>query len=217
MTYLLSPSKHDGVENLPMIEFETTSTKIDLKNIDLLLFTSKQAVITIDSIDKEWHTIPSIAIGSETKNTILELGGNVAYEASKSYGDKLAQDIIENFSDKTILYLRPEIVSSNIAKILLDANINILEQIIYKTKCIKYDISLKPPKNSIIIATSPSTMNCFMQNFGWCKSYMVVAIGKTTAATLDNNINFVISNKPTINSCIKKANELEKIRQINHH
>jgi hypothetical protein len=46
---------------------------------------------------------------------------------------------------------------------------------------------------------------------------MVVAIGKTTAATLANNINFVISNKPTINSCIEKANELEKIRQINHH
>jgi uroporphyrinogen-III synthase len=215
--YLLSPSEYDGVENLPMIEFETSATKIDFQNIDLLLFTSKQAVIAVDSIDKEWHKIPSIAIGSGTKNTILELGGNVKYEASKSYGDELAKEIIEKFQNTKILYLRPETISSNITKILLDANINILEQIIYKTKCIKYYISQKPPKNSIIITTSPSILNCFMQNFGWCESYIGVAIGKTTANAFSSDMHFVISNTPTISSCIEKANELEKTRQINHH
>lgn len=217
MIYLLSPTKYYGVENLPTIEFETVTTKIDFENIDLLLFTSKQAVITVDSINKEWHKIPSIAIGSGTRDEIIKMGGTTILTSTKFYGNDLAREIIDNFSDKTILYLRPEIVSSNITEILLNANINIFEQVTYKTQCIKYDMSQKPPLNSIIIATSPSTLNCFMQNFGWCESYMVVAIGKTTAATLANNINFVISNKPTINSCIEKANELEKIRQINHH
>lgn len=200
-----------------MIEFETTATKIDFNNIDLLLFTSKQAVTTLDSINKEWCKIPSIAIGSGTRDEIIKIGGTVLLTSNEFYGNNLAQEIIENFRDKTILYLRPKIISSNITKILLDANINIVEQIIYETICKKYDISFMPPKDSIIIATSPSTLNCFIQNFGWDESYIGVAIGTTTTKAFSNNMNFAISDVPTINSCIKKANELEKIRQINHH
>jgi uroporphyrinogen-III synthase len=215
--YLLSPTEHEGVENLSMIEFETTTTKIDFCNIDLLLFTSKQAVITTDLIDKSWHNISSIAIGEGTKTTILELGGKVEFVASKSYGNELAHEIIKRFKNLKILYLRPEIVSSNITKILLDANININEQVVYKTNCKQYNKSQKPPPNSIIIATSPSVLNCFLKNFGWCESYIGVAIGKTTAMAFGSNMDFVISDMPTISSCIIKANEIQKISKINHH
>jgi len=217
MTYLLSPTKYDGVRNLSMIEFETVATKINFENIDLLLFTSKQAVITVDSINKEWRKIPSIAIGSGMRDGIVSAGGNAIFTSSKFYGNDLAQEIIENFSGRRILYLRPKIVLSNITEILLSANIDIKEQIIYKTICKKHNMSQKPPLNSIIIATSPSTLNCFMQNFGWEESYFGVAIGKTTAKAFSGGMNFVISDMPTISSCVKKANELEKIRQINHH
>lgn len=217
MIYLLSPTKHKGVENLSMIEFETITTKIDFCNINLLLFTSKQAVITTDLIDKSWHNIPSIAIGEGTKTTILELGGKVEFVASKSYGNKLAHEIIKRFKNSKILYLRPQIIASNIVEILSNENINIFEQIIYKTNCKQYDKSQKPLPNSIIIATSPSVLNCFLKNFGWDNSYYGVAIGKTTAMAFKDDMNFVISDKPMISSCIKKANEIQKISKINHH
>lgn len=217
MIYLLSPTKHEGVKNLPMIEFETTSSVIDFKDADLLLFTSKQAVISADNIDKSWRLIPSIAIGEGTKKSILELGGTVVHVAKKYYGDDLAIEIIKEFKNRKILYLRPDVVSSNIVKILKDSNIDIDEQIIYKTKFKQYNASDKPPKNSIIIATSPSTLNSFLENFGWDSSYYGVAIGDTTAKAFSDDMNFVISDKPMISSSIKKANEIEKISKINHH
>ena len=87
--------------------------------------------------------------------------------------------------------------------------ITLFEEIIYETSCINYLEKDKPKKNSIIIFTSPSTINCFFENFAWDESYVAVVIGKATVSHLPLNVKSFIASEPLIDACIKKAKEIE--------
>ncbi len=208
MIYLLSPLKRDKTISLPMIRFETTATKIDFLDIDTLMFTSKQAVITANNIDKSWKNYSSIAIGGATKAKIEELGGEVIFYPKKFYGKELASNIKEFFSHRKILYLRPQKVSFDSRAFLEKDGINLKEQIIYKTLCKKYLSKDKPIKGSTIIFTSPSTINCFFKNFSWDSSYTAILIGEATKTHLPKYCKYKVADKPLIDSCIKKALEV---------
>ena len=205
--YLLSPTPRDGTISLPMIRFDTVASTLELDGIDTLMFTSKQAVVTANEIDTHWKTIPSIAIGSATKKQIELLGGRVLATPQSYYGKELSREILEHFRDKNILYLRPDEISFDSKSFLQSQGVSIREQIIYHTSCISYEIAKAPNANSTIIFTSPSTIKCFLQNFPWLPSYTAIVIGKSTLEHLPPNTNYLISDKPTIDACVEKANQ----------
>ena len=206
--YLLSPTLQNGTIPLPMIEFETTADTLNLDGIDTLMFTSKEAVKRADSIDKSWKEIDTIAIGGATKKQIEELGGRVIYQPTEFYGEVLARDIIKLFANRQILYLRPKKISFDSKGYLAKHSIELKEQIIYETKCKSYGMSAKPAKNSIIIFTSPSTIECFLRNFEWDSSYKAVVIGEATKVHLPPNATYFVASKPLIASCVQKALEI---------
>jgi len=208
--YLLSPLKKEETISLPMISFEIVANSIDFSNCDTLMFTSKQAVVSANSIDKKWKSYPSIAIGGATKAKIEELGGEVIYHPKKFYGEVLAKDIKEQFSNRKILYLRPKVISFDSKGFLEKEKIELQEQIIYKTSCQKYRPKDKPKKNAIIIFTSPSTIRCFFKNFSWDTSYRAILIGKATQKELPKGCKYYIADEPLIDSCIKKAKDIAK-------
>jgi len=208
--YLLSPLKKEETVSLPMIQFTLIDKPIDFSSCDTLMFTSKQAVVSADKLDKSWKNYPSIAIGKATKRKIEELGGRVLYSPPKFYGEVLAKDIQKNFSTKKLLYLRPKVVSFNSKLYLSIAGIQLNEQIIYETSCLKYSKEDKPKENAIIIFTSPSTIKCFFENFSWNDSYIAILIGKATKEHLPKECSFEIADEPLIDSCIKKALETRK-------
>jgi len=210
MIYLLSPLEKEGTYALPMISFSIVKEHLDFSKCNTLMFTSKQAVVSADTIDKSWKNYPCIAIGAATKKKIEELGGNVIYFPKKFYGEVLAKDIQSQFSDKKILYLRPKEVSFDSKAYLLKQGILLEEQIIYETSCMAYTIREQPVENAVIIFTSPSTIKCFFKNFIWDESYVAVLIGQATKAHLPNECKFVVAEEPLITSCIKKAQEVEK-------
>jgi len=212
MIYLLSPLKKEGTISLPMISFERVAKAIDFSSCDTLMFTSKQAVVSADAIDKRWKDYPCLAIGKATKKKIEELGGEVAYAPKDFYGEVLAKEIQERFSSKKILYLRPKVVSFDSKAFLEKNGIVLEEQIIYETSCVKYAKEQKPKENAIIIFTSPSTIKCFFANFEWHKSYRAILIGKATKAHLPKMCQYVIADKPLIDACVEKAQEVEKNR-----
>ncbi len=211
LIYLLSPLKKEGTISLPMISFSLLTNKIDFSVCDTLMFTSKQAVVSANSIDKNWKKFPCVAIGSATKKKIEKLGGKVIYAPQKFYGEVLAKDILNNFTDKKLLYLRPKEVSFDSKAYLAKNGINLEEQIIYETSCVQYALEEKPKENAIIIFTSPSTINCFFKNFEWHKSYIAILIGHVTKEHLPKVCRYVIADEPLIDACIKKAKEV-KIR-----
>ncbi len=207
MIYLLSPLKKEGVSSLPMISFKLIAETIDFSSCDTLMFTSKQAVVSANSIDESWKNFPCIAIGGATKKKIEELGGSVIYHPTKFYGEVLAKDIEAFFSTRKILYLRPKVVSFDSKSYLEKVGIDLQEQIIYETSCVKYAKEQKPKEGAVIIFTSPSTIKCFFKNFEWDSSYLAVLIGHATREHLPEYCRYVVADEPLIDACIKKARE----------
>ncbi len=209
MIYLLSPAKREGVFNLPMIEFRRIADKIDFNGVDTLIFTSKQAVLTADSIDRRWREFDSIAIGGATKAKIEELGGRVIFSPKNFYGETLAKDILERFRDRQILYLRPKVISFDSKSFLEKNGVSIKEQIIYETTCKSYTKESQPQKGAIIIFTSPSTIRCFFKSFKWDSSYRAAIIGKATKKELPDFIeNVEIAERPLMIFGLKKQKRL---------
>ncbi|MDM5271217.1 uroporphyrinogen-III synthase [Sulfurovum sp. zt1-1] len=206
--YLLSPTPEEGTIPLPMISFSLVTDKIDFDGCDILLFTSKQAVKSAEAIDTGWKKYPAVAIGPATKKQIETLGGSVIYHPSSFYGETLSQHIVTYFKDKKILYLRPQKVSFDTKGYLERAGIEVQEQVLYETSCADYPNEEAPSKGAVIIFTSPSTVNCFFQNFEWDQSYTAVLIGEATKKYLKPDMNYVVADEPLIQSCIEKANSL---------
>jgi len=208
--YLLSPLKKEGTHSLPMISFTLVAQKIDFSGIEILMFTSKQAVVSANEIDASWKNYPCIAIGNATKKKIESLGGTVIFAPKAFYAKALTDEIKERFFDKKILYLRPKEVSFDSKCYLAECGIALQEQILYETSCVKYEARDKPKEGAIIIFTSPSTIRCFFKIFDWDDSYTAVLIGKATQKQLPTYCKSVISSEPLIDSCIKKAISLLK-------
>ncbi|UPT77115.1 uroporphyrinogen-III synthase [Sulfurovum sp. XGS-02] len=208
MIYLLSPLPREGTIHLPMIRFSPLVPTIDLSTCDTLLFTSKQAVKSAEVLNPEWKKYPCLAIGSATAKEIESLGGKVMYQPKSFYAETLSQEIITQFKDKQILYLRPKQVSFDAKTFLAKAGIDLQEQIIYETSCIRYEQKEKPDKNAIIIFTSPSTIHCFLKNFEWDESYTAVIIGKATKKHLPVHTHYEVADRPTIDACILKAEQI---------
>jgi uroporphyrinogen-III synthase len=208
--YLLSPLEKEGTFSLPMISFALVAKSIEFQNCDTLMFTSKQAVVSANSIDNRWKNYPCLAIGKATKSKIEKLGGEVIYAPKSFYGEILAKDIKEKFSNRKILYLRPKEVSFDSKAYLEEQGIKLQEQIIYETSCVNYSKNEQPKENAIIIFTSPSTIKCFFDNFEWNRSYTAILIGHATKQHLPQECQFIVADEPLINSCIKKAVEIRE-------
>lgn len=212
--YLLSPISREGTIHLPMIRFSLLTSTIDLSICDTLMFTSKQAVRSAEALNPEWKKYPCLAIGSATAKEIESLGGKVDYQPKSFYGETLSQDIITQFHDKKILYLRPKEISFDSKDFLSKEGLEIEEQIIYETSCIRYNKKDKPGKNAIIIFTSPSTIHCFLQNFEWDESYTAIVIGEATRIHLPTDARYEVADKPLIDACIEKAKSVASHKSL---
>jgi len=203
--YLLNDDNYEDTVNLPMIKIKFFEKKIDLDSFDALIFTSKNGVKAMDNLDKRWKKKEIYSIGQGTSKEIKKYNANLVYTAKNSYGDLFAQEIKERLINKRVLFLRAKKVTSKLNSILLSEGIDLKEEIIYETTCREYGLDKKPPKNSIIIFTSPSTVKCFLSFFDWDVTYRAVSIGKVTAASVPFYIKNTISKSQTISSCIELA------------
>ena len=203
--YLTSPLYREGTLPLPMIDFRLLVSSLDYQGCDTLMFTSKQAVESAEQIDPGWKHLPTIAIGAATARKIEALGGDVLYHPVSFYGKELAADILERFRDRRVLYLRPRTVSFDSQDFLARAGYTLHEQVIYETFCREHPLTAKPKAGSIVIFTSPSTIHCFLEHFGWEESYTAVVIGHATVEHLPEGADYVVAKTPLIDACVDAA------------
>ena len=208
MIYLLSPTPQEETTALPMIAFTLLDEVLETAKYDLLMFTSKQAVMSAELLNPKWKEVPCLAIGKATAKQIEALGGTVAYHPKSFYGEALALDIVNYFKEKKILYIRPKEVSFDSRAFLEKAGIELDEKVIYETTCQGYEKRDRPQKGAIIIFTSPSTIHCFLKNFDWDESYTAIVIGEATKVHLPKQVKVFVANTPLISSCIAKAKEV---------
>lgn len=205
--YLLNNIEYEGVENLEVFGIEYLPSAININKYDALIFTSKNAIYSIDSFNKDWKNIDSYAIAPKTANVIEKYDGKLVFTGISSHGDNFAQELIPLLKDKKVLYIRASKTVSDLTEILKNNNVDIEELIAYKTSCKKVDKKLE--NNSIFVFTSPSSVQCFFKNYDWNDSYYAVCIGNTTAKYLPSEIKYKISSKTSIEECIKVAQELQ--------
>jgi len=203
--YLLSNQKYSGVENLEVFHIEYIKSNIDLSSYDALIFTSKNAVYSLDSFNKDWKKVDSYAIAPKTANVIEKMGGKVNFTGITSHGDEFAQELITLLKNKKVLYIKALKTVSNLVKILKENDILVDELITYQTSCKKLNISLED--NSIFIFTSPSSVECFFKQYQWKNNYKAIVIGKTTAKYLPKEVNYTISSETSIDECINLARQ----------
>lgn len=208
--YILNDMKIEGVKNIPLLGIRFLPTDINILDYDALLFTSKNAVYSLDSFNQNWKEVPSFVIAPKTANIIEKLGGKIGFVGSSGHGNEFATELIPVLKNKKALYLRAKKVVSNLIPLLKEAHIDVTDTIIYETACNKLENIEIPAKNSVIIFSSPSTINCFFDNFSWDQSYQAVVIGETTAKYLPHNISYFVSKTTSIDDCIALAKELAK-------
>lgn len=208
--YLLSNQKHKDTKSLSVIDIKYLKTTITCKNYEAIIFTSKNAVLATEQLDKDWKNLEIYSIGKGTSRAITDLGARVFYESSSAYGDEFAKEIAQKLKNKQVLFPHAKEVVSDVFGILKGLHVRIDEAIVYETICKKHEDIQQPEKNSILIFTSPSTVKCFFKYFIWDSSYKVVAIGKKTAEAFPENLIVHTSLGQTIDECIDFAKRLSK-------
>ncbi len=197
--------KVDGIINIPLLGIEYLPKDVDLNKYDALIFTSKNAIYSINSFNTHWKKIPSYAIAKKTEAVIEKEGGIVEFVGKTGHGDDFANELKDILKDKKALYIRAKKVVSKLTEILKSNSVDIDELITYQTKCNDCEKKVPIPKNSIIIFSSPSTIKCFFDNYKWDDSYQAILIGKTTASYLPEHISYKISPTQSIDDCIELA------------
>lgn len=204
---LLSSSYVKDVINLPIFEIEYLDLDFDISKYDALIFTSKNAIYSLDKSKLNWKKIPSYAIAPKTAEILKKYNSNLVFTGGHSHGNEFANELIPLLKNKRILYVRGEKVVSNLCSILKENQIDLYEQIVYKTICSNKKTETIN-ENSIIIFTSPSSVNCFFKNYSWQSTYKAIAIGNTTAKFLPQNVEVYISDVQSIESCISLAKQI---------
>lgn len=205
--YLLSSAKVEGAKNLPVIKTEFIEADIAIDDYDVIIFTSKNAVEAINRLGIDWRRKPSIAIGDATAEKIKKLKGRVSFVSNEAYGDELAVEITKRYRFLKFLYPRAKTIASNLPDILHKKGSDITEIVVYETVC-SDEILEAPEDGSVIVFSSPSTVKCFVEKFGWREGYKCVAIGKTTAAAIDFCDGIHISPKQTLEAAVEFAKKL---------
>ncbi len=206
--FVLSEKRYEGAKSLPVIVFDYYDIEVTLAPYDALIFTSKNGIRALDAVNGCWRAKAIYSIGSGTSAAIRKLGGEIAYEARSSYGDDFAREIAARLRGKKVLFLRAKTVTSRLNEILREAGVMLDEEVIYETRCNDCDRLTPPPEGSVIIFSSPSTIDCFFRCFVWHPTYRAVVIGDRTAAHMPEEIDFVTAKAQTIPACIETARAL---------
>ncbi len=210
--YVLNSKNYEGAVNLPVITTKILENRVDLEDYDGIVFTSKNAVYAIEKLNKNWKNLEIYSIGSGTSEAVREFEVEVKYEARSSYGDDFARELKQKAVGKKLLYLRPKVVISRVTDIIKEGGIEIDEVVIYETVCQNCQKLGTPAKNSVIIFSSPSTIECFFKCFKWCESYQAVVIGKNTASFMPQNIKYSLAREQNIPSCIELGHILSDFK-----
>ncbi|MCX6052810.1 MAG: uroporphyrinogen-III synthase [Campylobacterales bacterium] len=206
--YLFSISAHPHAISVNSLDIQFLKPAINFAYYDYLIITSKQASEALKQYDKkEYIHMPSLCVSKQSALAYEELGGRVL-DIGGGYGDNLAGKIKEFPKETKWLYLRAKIVASDFVSTCQEEGYQIDEIIVYESGCSKDLWHVEVEEDAVLIFTSPSSVECFLKNHTITPSNKVIVIGKTTALSLPKDINYIISDDTTIQSCIDIASKL---------
>ena len=207
--YLVSNTKtaDESVVNLSVSRIEFLKFDLNLSEFDALVATSKNAFKALKFNGILPINLPVFAIANSCAAVAREFGFSEIYTGQNAHGDDFAREILPLLKGKKVLYLKGKDSASNFLEILQNGGVNIKAVIAYENVLNPCKMELKPPKDSILIFSSPINVRNFLTNFGWDESYQTISIGKVTAKELKFSTPLV-SQSQDINACIALAKTL---------
>ena len=198
--YLFSATPNQNALHVNTLDFDFFQPTINFSKYDYLVLTSKKAVDALQFYKKEdYINIPALCISNFTKEYYQSFGGNIL-EVGNGIGSDLQQIIDTYPKQKKWLYLRAKEIAS-------DA-LHVEEAIIYESRCSDEILNFRlEDEDAILIFTSPSSVRCFLKNNSLHVEQKIIVIGTTTAKALPTKINYKISEKTSIKSCLELANK----------
>jgi len=207
--YLFATSKHPDAISAKSLQVRFLKPQVDFSEYDYLIVTSKQTVKALEQYNKdEFIDIPALCVSEKTATAYENFGGNIL-EVGDGYGDNLVKNIKDKSKEKKWLYLRAELIASDFVQRSQNDGYDIDEEILYVSECAKEGIEVEVKEKPILIFTSPSSIKCFLKTHAIDADAKVVVIGKTTAKALPDGVEYKISQKTSIDSCIEAALALQ--------
>jgi len=207
--HLFATSKHPAAISSKSLEVRLLKPQIDFSEYDYLIITSKQTVKALEQYKREeFINIPALCVSVKTAASYESFGGKIL-DIGDGYGDNLVKNIKEKTKDKKWLYLRAEFIASDFVQRCQDDGYNIDEKILYVSECSREGMDVEVEENAILIFTSPSSIECFLKTHTIGTDATVIVIGKTTAKALPDAIEYKISQKTSIDSCMEMALALQ--------
>ncbi|MFT5836321.1 MAG: uroporphyrinogen-III synthase [Sulfurimonas sp.] len=203
--YLFATSKHPDAISAKSLKVKFLKPQIDFSKYDYLIITSKQTVKALEQYKKEeFIHIPALCVSVKTAASYENFGGKIL-DIGDGYGDNLVKNIKEKSKDKKWLYIRAKVIASDFVQRCQNDGYSIDEEILYVSDCCNEGLEVEVKKNPILIFTSPSSIECFLKTHIIGVNAKVVVIGKTTAKALPDGIEYKISEKTSIDSCMEMA------------
>jgi uroporphyrinogen-III synthase len=204
--YLFSISSHPHANSINSLDIKLLKPEINFSNYDYFIITSKQTSEVLKQYVNP-DLKPALCVSVASAKSYEDMGGEVL-DIGGGYGDNLVSKIKEYPKSKKWLYLRAKVVASDFVSICQKDGYDIDEIIVYESGCSKEIWHVEVEDEAILIFTSPSSVNCFLQNHIISPHAKVIVIGKTTAKALPKNVKYILSSKTSIDSCIDIAKTL---------
>ena len=198
--YLFSTTSHKDAISINPLEITFLQPDIDFSKYDYFILTSKQASLALTQYNQQ-SLKPALCISQATAKSYKDIKGEVL-EIGEGYGDTLSAMIMKYPSSTKWLYVRAKVVASDFVEELQEKGFDIDEAILYESECSKNLQNLQIEEDATLIFTSPSSVKCFLTFNTMSSKAKIIVIGKSTAKALPKNIEYIISEQTSIQSCI---------------
>ncbi|MCD6191165.1 MAG: uroporphyrinogen-III synthase [Sulfurimonas sp.] len=206
--YLFSISSHPNALSVNSLAINFLKPSIDFSKYDYLIITSKQTSESLKQYEtQEYIDKNALCVSVASAKSYESLGGTVL-DIGGGYGDNLVDKIKSYPKNTKWLYLRAKIVASDFVEVCKNDGYDVDEKIVYESDCSQEILDVKVEDESILIFTSPSSLNCFLKTHEISEKSKVIVIGRTTAKAVPKNTEYVLSKETTIDSCMEIASNL---------
>lgn len=203
--FLFSKTSYPDVNHIPILTPTYLQPLINFSSYDYIIATSKETITALNKIG-DWKDLPVLAISESTANYVKSQGGKVL-DIADGYGKSIVTLVEKNYTDLKALHPHAKVIAFDIEEALIKNDIEIDSFVVYETSCSKKE-KVELPSDAICIFTSPSSVNCFLQKYIFLPTYKIVCIGETTASELPKDLEYVLSEKTSVESTILKAKSL---------
>lgn len=205
--YLISKTPYPGVIHVPILTIRFLTPKIDFSRYEGIVLTSKQGVEALRNYSVEWAKLSCICV-SEPTAEYARTAGAKNVETGSGYGVSIPDVLSSHKRSGRWLYLRPEKVASSWVDEARRRGFSIDEAVVYQT-CCNPDAATQPIEDDgILIFTSPSSIECFLQNHTIRLTHAVVAIGTTTQKALPEGVESSLSEETSVASAVELARQI---------